>query len=200
MVAPRKKTVGHRLWPMLVIALIGVAGLLLGRWFFAPSSPPPPPSEPPPVMREVQLYFATVAGDGLEAETGRIEDCPELEECLRRTLEVLVAGPKGALVPVLPPRTRVQTVTIDGTTAWVSFSRELVSGHPGGSMSELLTVQALANTLAANFSHIRQIRILIEGEPVQTLKGHVDLRGPIPADFSLVRSRFDAGAAQPNEE
>jgi len=67
-------------------------------------------------------------------------------------------------------------------------------------MSELLTVQALANTLAANFPHIRQIRILIEGEPVQTLKGHVDLRGPIAAEFSPARSRLDAGAAQLNEE
>ncbi|MDX9708054.1 MAG: GerMN domain-containing protein [Trichloromonas sp.] len=199
MVTPQKKPL-NKLLPVLVIALLGVAGVLIGRFLFAPSVPPVPPPPPPPVMREVQLYFATVAGDGLSAETGRIEDCQALEDCLRRTLEALVAGPAGPLVPVLPPRTRVQTVTIDGTTAWVSFSRELVSGHPGGSMSELLTVQALANTLAANFPHIRQIRILIEGEPVPTLKGHVDLRGPIAAEFSPARFRLEAGAAQPNEE
>lgn len=199
MVTPQKKPL-NKLLPALVIVLLGVAGVLIGRWLFTPSAPPPPPPPSPTVMREVELYFATVAGDGLVAETGRIEDCQALEDCLRRSLEALVAGPVGPLVPVLPPGTRVQTVTIDGATAWVSFSRELVSGHPGGSMSELLTVQALANTLAANFSHIRQIRILIEGEPVQTLKGHVDLRGPITADFSPARPRLDAGAAQPNEE
>lgn len=199
MATPQKKPL-NKLLPALVITLLGVAGVLLGRFLFAPSAPPVPPPPPPPVMREVQLYFATVAGDGLAAETGRIEDCQVLEDCLRRTLEALAAGPAGPLVPVLPPRTWVQTVTIDGATAWVSFSRELVAGHPGGSMSELLTVQALANTLAANFSHIRQIRILIEGEPVQTLKGHVDLRGPITAEFSPARLQLDAGAAQPNEE
>lgn len=200
MTQPRDNQRKTTLWPLLMFALLGVAGVLIGRWLFAPQEPPPSPPEPPPVMREVQLYFATVAGDGLVAETGRIEDCQVIEDCLRRSLEALGAGPVGPLVPVLPPGTRVQTVTIDGTTAWVSFSRELVSGHPGGSMSELLTVQALANTLAANFPHIRQIRILIEGEPVQTLKGHVDLRGSITAEFSPARSRFDAGAAQPNEE
>jgi hypothetical protein len=50
----------------------------------------------------------------------------------------------------------------------------------------LLTVYALADTVAVNFPHLRQLRILIEGGAVETLKGHVDLRQPLAPDFSLI--------------
>jgi hypothetical protein len=50
-----------------------------------------------------------------------------------------------------------------------------------------LTAYGLANTLVVNFPHIRQVRLLVEGRPLETLKGHVDLREPLPADFSLAR-------------
>ena len=51
MATPSKKPL-NKLVPSLVIVLLGVAGVLIGRFLFAPSPPPPPP-EPPPVMREV---------------------------------------------------------------------------------------------------------------------------------------------------
>jgi hypothetical protein len=44
----------------------------------------------------------------------------------------------------------------------------------------------LADTLAVNFPHLRQVLIKVEGASVTTLKGHVDLRQPIIPDFSLV--------------
>jgi hypothetical protein len=81
---------------------------------------------------------------------------------------------------------------VDGGTAVIDFSRDLVSSHPGGSSSELLTVYGLANSLAANFPHIRQVRILVDGEPVESLKGHVDLSRPVQADFSFSRLPDDA--------
>ena len=56
---------------------------------------------------------------------------------------------------------------------------------PGGSLPELLTIYGLADTIAENFPHLRQVRILVEGEPVATLKGHVDLREAVKADFSF---------------
>jgi len=59
--------------------------------------------------------------------------------------------------------------------------------HPGGSASELLTVYALANTIAANFPDYNQVRIWIEGQAQETLKGHLDLTRPIAADFGYCR-------------
>jgi len=178
------------LLPAIFIILLVVGGLVIGWFLFSDSEPPAPvPPAEPPTMREVQLYFAAPDGAGLAVETRQIEDCPIAEDCIRKTVEELIAGPTGRLAPTFPPRTVVQTVTVEGSTAWVSFSRDLISGHPGGSMSELLTVYSLADTLAVNFSHIRQVRILVDGELTETLKGHVDLGAPIAADFSLIPSQ-----------
>ncbi len=186
---------------LLVILLI--FGLMAVREFLLTSQPVPPPSaglEEARQLREVLLYFATVDGAALKAEMREIEDCLAEEDCLRATLQALVDGPDGELVAVFSPQAQVQTVSVDGATATVSFSRELIVGHPGGSMTELLTVHALANTLAVNFPHIRQVRIMVDGAPVETLKGHVDLREPIAADFDFGRPQANTGAARPEGE
>ena len=77
-------------------------------------------------------------------------------------------------------------VTVDGGELQVDFDRALIDSHPGGSLGELLTVYALADTVAVNFPHLRQLRILIDGAAVETLKGHVDLRQPVSPDFQWV--------------
>ena len=82
------------------------------------------------------------------------------------------------LTPIFSTHTVLRGVKEDGSTALVDFSKDLIAGHPGGSVAELLTVYGLADTLAENFPHIRQVRILIDGEPVETIKGHIYLRQP----------------------
>jgi len=193
----------HRLLLYAFLAILLALGVVVARKFLLTPPPAPVPSATPEEalqQREVLLYFATADGTGLESETREIEDCLVEEECLRATIQALVDGPDGDLVAVVPPSALVQRISVEGATVTVGFSREFVTGHPGGSMTELLTVYALANTLAANFPHLRQVRILIDGAPVETLKGHVDLREPIPADFDFGRPQVNAGAASPGGE
>jgi hypothetical protein len=57
----------------------------------------------------------------------------------------------------------------------------------------LLTVYGVANTLAVNFPHLRQVRFLVAGQDVETLRGHVDLRAPVPADFRYGRPPLRSG-------
>lgn len=165
-------------------------GLLIARKFL-PAPPPAPvpataPAEPKQ-LREVVLYFGSPDGSFLVAEARQLADCLTEAECLRATVQALVDGPVTDLVAVLPSHVQVRDVRAGGGVVTIDFSRELVSGHPGGSVSELLTVYSLADTLAENFPHLRQMRILVEGEPIETLKGHVDLREPVKADFSFTR-------------
>ncbi|WP_432822066.1 GerMN domain-containing protein [Trichloromonas sp.] len=186
----------------VLVVLLAIGAMVARQYLLAPKMAPElsESMEPTRQLREVLLYFASSEGIGLESEMREIEDCLAEEDCLRATLQALIAGPTGERVAVLSSRVLVQKISVDGATAIVSFSRELVAGHPGGSMSELLTVHALANTLAVNFPHIRQVRILIEGAPVETLKGHVDLRDPIAADFDFGRLPVNKGAARPGGE
>jgi spore germination protein GerM len=172
----------------IIVLLVG--GLLLGRFFFF--TPGPPPASPtlvaePRPAREILLYFGTPDGSHLATETRQIDFCPDEEECLRATVQALIAGPQGPLLAILPSQAVLRGVSIEQATATVDFSRALIGHHPGGSVSELFSVFGLANTLVVNFPHIRQVRLLVEGQPLETLKGHVDLREPLSADFSLTR-------------
>ncbi len=143
------------------------------------------PAVAPPVAyepRDVVLYFADPLGLYLVSEEQRIAGCNDERQCIAQTIEALAAGSQ-QLQPVIPERTRVLGVEIEKDLARINFSRELVDMHPGGSLSELLTVYGLANTLAVNFPYLRQLQILVEGQVEPTLKGHVDISRPVKAEF-----------------
>jgi len=172
------------------LILLVVLGVLLVRMFLAAPSQAPVPAtvqEELKQLREVVLYFGSSDGGYLVSEARQVEGCEDEETCLLATVQALLAGPLTSLAPVFPSHAQVRSVAAADGTATVDFSRELVSGHPGGSVSELLTIYSLADTLAENFPHLRQVRILVEGQPVESLKGHVDLREPVKADFSFTR-------------
>jgi hypothetical protein len=178
----------HRLILLAFLFILLIFGLLVARKFLSTSVPAPAPSaglSEPQELRDVVLYFGSPDGSFLIAEGRQIADCLTEEECLRGTVQALVDGPLTDLVAVLPSHVQIRDVTTRAGTVTVDFSRDLVSGHPGGSVSELLTIYGLANTLAENFPHLRQVRILVEGGLLETLKGHVDLREPVKADFSF---------------
>ena len=170
---------------IFLLSLLVAGGLLLGYRLLTP--PPPPPSvDARPQARSVTLYFAAADGAGLAAEVREIAGCLAEEECLQGTVQALLDGPVGELAPVFPPGVGLRGVAVVGSEVQVDFTRALVASHPGGSWGELLTVYALADTVAVNFPHLRQVRILVDGSAVETLKGHVDLRQPINPDFRLL--------------
>jgi hypothetical protein len=45
----------------------------------------------------------------------------------------------------------------------------------------MLTVLSMIGTLHANFSDITQVRFLVDGQPKETLAGHIDLTRVYPA-------------------
>lgn len=189
---PRPSHHGRPIILALLLALLVLGGLLL--WYFPGVPNPLSPPESRRQLRTVTLYFAAANAAGLVAETREITDSPVEEDCLRATVQALINGPTGDLAPVLPPQTTLRGVAVVGSELQVDFSRELADAHPGGSWGELLTIQALANTMAISFPHLRQVRILIDGAAVETLKGHVDLRQPINPDFTLVLKAASDGS------
>ena len=154
------------------------------------------PNAPAPVAavdteRDVTLYFASADATQLLSVTDRI-GCVDEQDCLRGIVETLINGPVVDGLPVIPARTELNSIRIEEDLAILDFNRQLVDGHPGGSQSELLTVYALANSVAVNFPHLRRVQITIDGAAVDTLKGHVDLRRPLLADFSYSRRNINS--------
>jgi len=76
-------------------------------------------------------------------------------------------------------------LTPDGD-AFIDLNREITRGHGGGSLDELLTVYALVNALTANLPGVSAVQILIDGQEVDTLAGHIDLRRPLGQNMKWV--------------
>lgn len=134
--------------------------------------------------RSVELYYTAPEGTFLVPETAEIPGCDEDRDCIRSLLGELIQGSQVNL-PVLPKETRVLNVEIENDLVRIDFSRHLADFHPGGSLSELLSIYSIANSLSENFPYIRQVQLLIEGEIRSTLKGHARIDQPIYADFSF---------------
>lgn len=144
------------------------------------------------VSRQVLLYFADADGSRLVAEQRLIDNCADESACVKAVVAALAAGPQDTAAAVLPKTAVLNALAMDGSLASLDFNAEFINAHPGGTRSELLTIYALADTLAANFPHLRQFSFLVDGAPIETIKGHVDLRQPITPDFSLVEEESAA--------
>jgi len=137
--------------------------------------------------REVVLYFVDSTGLQLAAEEREIAGCNDERQCIAQTLTALAEG-SAELQAVIPARTRVLGIDIVQDLATINLSRDLSDHHPGGSLSELLSIYSVANTLRVNFPYLRSFQFLIDGEKRKILRGHVDISGPIEADFRLLPS------------
>lgn len=138
-------------------------------------------------QRNASLYFSSDNGRYLVSESRQI-GCTDETDCVQAVVEALISGPLEDGIAVLPEKATVNAVSIEEGTAIIDFSPEFVSGHWGGSQTELLTLYALANSVAVNFPHLRQVSVLVDGKTVESIRGHVDLRNPVIADFTYARA------------
>ena len=61
--------------------------------------------------------------------------------------------------------------------AVIDLNAAFADGHRSGVLVENLTIASLVRTLTANIEGINRVKILIDGQPRQTLAGHADLSG-----------------------
>jgi spore germination protein GerM len=138
--------------------------------------------------KEVLLYFSDSEGEYLIGEKREILKKDEVKEEAKETITELIKGPKGKLIPTLPPRTKLLTLQINDTgVARVNFNPALSKDHPGGSSAEMMTVYSIVNSLALNFPQIKRVQILIDGKSIETITGHLSLRQPVSPKPDLIR-------------
>jgi len=143
------------------------------------------------VIREkktVTLFFSEEEGEYLIGEKREILKTGNVEEEAQETVIELIKGPKGRLIPVLPPHTRLLALQMDQSgVAKVNFNQTLVKEHPGGSSAEMLTVYSIVNSLTHNFPQIKKVQILVEGKTTESIAGHISLKQPVSFNSSLVK-------------
>lgn len=94
----------------------------------------------------------------------------------KQVLNTLLAGPVNSDLRTLPPDAVLLAFYLlpDGTGV-ADFSEALATSTPSGIQSEQLAVDSIARTLEANVPQVKRLKMLIHGQEVDTLAGHLDL-------------------------
>ncbi|GAB6100192.1 hypothetical protein JCM16358_20710 [Halanaerocella petrolearia] len=152
----------------LAIAIILLSILLYPKFF---------------ATREVKVYFGDNQAQYLVAENREVK----INNFYYNLMEELIKGPTSkGLIATIPDETKLLDLEVKDGLVKVDFSQEIVKNHPGGTAGETMTVYSIINTLT-QFEEIDQVQILVAGQEVESLVGHIDLRHPLKFKGDLIQ-------------
>jgi len=133
----------------------------------------------------VTLYFPSPSQGKLVAESRSMPMAASDSDRIRQIVLALIAGPTQQAGRPLPPSADVRAVflTSEGT-AYLDLSSSALTGFLPGIESETLAVYSIVNSLAANVPAAKRVKILVQGQEVETLDGHADLTGEFAPDMT----------------
>lgn len=141
--------------------------------------------EKPKQKVKVTLYFADQSGDYLVAEKREIALVPGLAKA---TIQELIEGPKTkGLNRTIPEGSKLLGINVENGLCTVNFNKQFKTNHWGGSTGEILTVYSLVDTLT-QFDKINKVEILVNGQKLDTLAGHMDLTAPVTRNSQIIKS------------
>ncbi len=136
-------------------------------------------TSPSDVAARALIYWASTSSPDMLAPTPiDLQLASDTTVRSKQVLQALIANAPEAAQRTLPADANLLAFYVlpDGT-AIADFSDALSSETPSGILSESLAVNSIARTLEANVASLRRLKILIHGQEVDTLAGHVDLTG-----------------------
>ena len=150
----------------------------------------PAPTEAPV---QAKLFWTSGAHDGSLAPASI--DLPlSNEPALRakQVLNTLLAGPADPELRTLPPdAVLLEFYLLPDGTGVADFSEAMASSIPSGIESEQRAVDSITRTLAANVAQVTRLKILIHGQEVETLAGHLDLTGSFVVNPRAAQAAID---------
>ncbi len=169
--------------------LIAVAAILLIIFYIIPKLGELGIEEEPTEVRRVSeetrsvtLYFVNENADRLLTETREIAAEGGIEAQLKGVISELLRGPNddGKFSPFPEETVILQAFWVEDTqTAYLDFSRTLITNHHGGSTTEYYTISTVLKTIGANFPQVRLVQFLVDGYPVETIAGHYAVDEPL---------------------
>jgi len=154
----------------------------------ADAAPAPAATDPAVPHIKATLFFASE--DGLRlVPTER--DVPLAEGVVAQARSIieaqLSAEPPAPLVSAIPKGAALRGIFVSQRNeAFVDLDPAIRTAHSGGSHQELMTVYTIVNALLTNLPNLQEVQILIGGQEVDTLAGHVDLRRPLRKNEGLL--------------
>jgi hypothetical protein len=181
----------------IALALVLAAGVFIAsrglpalgrRAPVAPSAIAPAAPAPPGRKIKARLFYVGEDGTRLTSIERDIAYGDSADAQAREIVEAQIAPAVEPLVSAIPPGTSLRAVFITKSgDAYVDLSREARAGHPGGTVDEMLTVYTIVNALTVNLPAVTAVQVLVDGNEVDTLSGHVDLRRPLAKNLAWVQ-------------
>lgn len=157
----------------------------------ATAAPPAPeaPADAPAVPKiKATLYFASEDGLHLVPTEREVPLAEGAVAQARSILEAQLAAEAPApLVSTIPKGAALRGIFVSNRNeVFVDLDPSIRTAHPGGTQRELMTVYTIVNTLLTNLPDLKEVQILIGGQEVDTLAGHVDLRRPLRKNDAIL--------------
>lgn len=187
----------NRKWLVWLIGMLAIAVIIAGIYFpilrkrLRQATPVPPQSEEQArreltqttpasssgPLTKVRMFWSSGAGDGsLMPVTVELAVSNDPTLRAKQVLNTLLAGPVNAQLRTLPPdAVLLAFYMLQDGTAIADFSEALATATPSGIESEQMAVDSITKTLEGNVPQVRWLKILIHGQEVDTLAGHLDL-------------------------
>ncbi len=137
----------------------------------------PSATNPNGPVTKARLYWSAGARDGsLMPVNVDLPLAMDPAARAKQVLNTLLAGPIDAELRTLPPDAVLLAFYMlpDGT-AIADFSEAMATSTPSGIQREQMAVDSISKTLEANVPQVKWLKILIHGQEVDTLAGHLDL-------------------------
>jgi Sporulation and spore germination len=187
-----------------VAAMIAFAFVLMTALSRLLSTPTPAGDAPPvagaPVAAvapaavpriKATLYFASEDGLRLVPVENEVALAEGVVAQARSIVEAqLAAAAPAPLVSTIPKGAALRGIFVSQRNeAFVDLDPSIRTAHPGGTLQELMTVYTIVNALLTNLPNLQDVQILIGGQEVDTLAGHVDLRRPLRKNEGLINEK-----------
>ncbi|MCC3144028.1 GerMN domain-containing protein [Halanaerobium sp. Z-7514] len=132
---------------------------------------------------QITVYFSTEDAQYLAAEQ---RDIIEDHDIYFQIMEELNKGPESdQLSATIPDEVELLDYDLEADTLILNFNLALRENHWGGSTGEILTIYSIVNSYTA-LKEVESVQILLEGQEVETLVGHLDLSRPLMYNQELV--------------
>ena len=143
------------------------------------TAPPGATPAPPIETIRVTLFFPDENGQMLHPEERDLPKPPGGTAFVRALFDELQKGPRReGLMSAVPDKMHLRNAFLlpDGQAV---LDLAVDSSLAFGSDDELFIVASLVDTTLQNVAETSRVRILVNGEPAETLGGHVDLTRPL---------------------
>jgi spore germination protein GerM len=129
------------------------------------------------------VYLIRVDNDGAILPTRVQRTLPQSDSPLKDALEAVIRGPqteeekKKDYLSLIPPKSKILNITVQGSTAYISFSEDFLFNTYGieGYAAQLRQVV----WTATEFSNVKDVQILIDGKRVDYLGEGIWIGSPV---------------------